>query len=165
MAGASASPSLTVRPALHADDVAVQRIFEQALLGADWLPADAAVDTDFKGNSSGETVFVCCSGDGVVLGVLAVYAPGAFIHHLYVDAAHRGLGVGALLLASLDSWLPRPWRLKCVTANRAARRFYQRGGWTETEVAMGSQGEYVVLRRFAEAATAAMLPESTENNP
>ena len=138
----------TVRPATPADAAAVQTIFERALLDADWLPPGAVPDTDFQRNSQGESVSVAVAPDGHISAVMAVYVAGAFIHHFYVAAAAQRQGVGRALLQSLDTWLPRPWRLKCVTVNTRALAFYRSQGWTETDRAMGSQGEYVVLRRF-----------------
>ena len=135
-----------VRIAEAADAAAIQGIFERALRSADWLPEGAEPDCDFKRNAAGETVLVCVSEDGQVRGFLSVYAGGAFVHHLYVDAPFQRQGVGAALLAWLDGWLPKPWRLKCVAANTAARAFYARRGWIETEHNLGSQGPYIVLR-------------------
>ena len=139
-----------VRAAEPADDDQIQTIFEQSLQQADWLAraAGTEIDTNFKRNSSGEAVYVCLSAAGRVSGFLAVYSAGAFIHHLYVAPDAQRQGVGRALLAALADTLPKPWRLKCVTANLAARQFYARTGWLETEKALGSQGEYLVLRQF-----------------
>ena len=123
---------------------------------ATWLAPGAEIDTDFKRNSGGETVWVCpgrgagidLGSDHPLLGFIAVYAPGAFVHHLYVAPQALGQGIGRALVDSLAGWLPKPWRLKCVVANTAARAFYAHTGWVETERAMGSQGEYVLLRQF-----------------
>ena len=168
MARADGPGGWTVRPAGPADDAAIQALFAQTLTQAIWLAPGADIDTDFKRNSGGETVWVCTGPDarepgqtpgqtpgqapgqapGQVLGFIAVYAPGAFIHHLYVAPQAQGQGIGRALLDSLADWLPKPWRLKCVVANTAARAFYARTGWVETERAMGSQGEYVLLRQY-----------------
>ena len=145
---ANAATPHTVRPATPADATAVQIIFERALLDADWLPPGVEPDTDFQRNSQGEAVYVAVAPDGCISAVMAVYVAGAFIHHFYVAAAAQRQGVGRALLQSLDTWLPRPWRLKCVTVNTRALAFYRSQGWAETERAMGSQGEYAVLRRF-----------------
>jgi len=141
---------ITVRLAEPRDAADIQRIFERTLREADWLPKGADPDTDFLRNSGGETVYVGLSPQGEVAGFLSLYTPGKFIHHLYVEAGRQRQGVGVALLNSLESWLPKPWRLKCVTINTPARAFYARCGWVETETAMGSQGEYVLLRKFAE---------------
>ena len=143
------APSLHfVRAAEPADADQIQAIFEQALRAADWLAPGGEIDTDFKRNSSGEAVYVCLSPAGRISGFLAVYAAGAFVRHLYVAPDAQRQGVGRALLAALAAGLAKPWRLKCVTANLAARQFYARTGWVETEKALGSQGEYVVLRQF-----------------
>ena len=141
---------LTVRLAQPSDAPAVQSIFERALRAADWLPAGAEPDTDFVRNSSCETVHVCTTDDGAVRGFIAVYDPGSFVHHLYVDAAFQGQGVGrAILAAVVDSQPNKPWLLKCVLINTRARAFYANTGWRETATAMGSQGPYAVLRKVA----------------
>lgn len=114
-----------------------------------WLPPNADVDTNLKKTSSGETVVVCLAPNGDLAGFVSVYAPGAFIHHLYVADEFQNQGVGTQLLASLNDWLPKPWRLKCVTANRQALAFYEKTGWVKTETNTGSQGEYVVLRHYS----------------
>ena len=141
-----------VRSATPADDAQIQALFESAIASARWIPDEAPRDTDFKRNSGGESVFVCCAVDGRVTGLLSVYVGGAFIHHLYVAPSCQRQGIGAALLDSMQAWLPQPWRLKCVVANGAARAFYARLGWHEIETNMGSQGPYVVLRLGAPAA-------------
>ena len=159
--GGHEATRLLVRPATPADAADLQRIFDHALRDADWLPAGAEPDTDFARNSTGEEVWVCLSPEQHVIGLLSVYVARAFVHHLYVDAAHQRQGVGAALLDSMQSWLPQPWRLKCVTANTAARAFYARCGWVETEHNLGSQGPYVVMRCGAEPAPAKIQPMKT----
>ncbi len=141
-------PLPAVRPARAVDAPGLQSVFARSLLSAAWLPPGSPPDTDFARNSQGEAVWVCADPAGPVLGFVAVYAAGAFIHHLYVAPEARGCGVGRALVDSLDAWLPRPWRLKCVIANQAALAFYARLGWVESHRDHGSQGEYAVLRRF-----------------
>ena len=140
-------PRHQVRLATAQDEAAVQGIFERAIRSATWLAADADADTDFKRNSSCEVVTVCATADGQVAGFMAVYEPGSFVHHLYVDDRYKQQGVGTALISSLDAWPDKPWRLKCVLSNAAARAFYARIGWRETETNLGSQGPYVVLRK------------------
>ena len=157
----SAANAHRVRPATPADDQAIQALFEQAITSARWIPDGAPRDTDFKRNAGGESVFVACNGAGRVTGLLSVYVGGAFIHHLYVAPACQGQGIGAALLDSLQAWLPKPWRLKCVVANEAARAFYARLGWVEIETNVGSQGPYVVLRHGPAAAPQALINTHT----
>lgn len=144
------APGWTIRTAEAGDEVAIQALFAHTLLSARWLPDSAKDDVDFKRNSGGETVWVCVDGQGRLLGMVSVYAPGKFIHHLYVAPGQARRGVGRALLDSLDTWLPRPWYLKCVERNIEARAFYKACGWIETETNLGSQGRYVVLRRRAD---------------
>ena len=138
----------TIRPATDADAPALQALFALTLIQATWMPEGAERDTNFQRNSQGEAVHVCIAPDGSLLGFVAVYVAGAFIHHLYVSPLAQGQGVGRALIDSMASWLPKPWRLKCVTANAQALDFYLHTGWQLTDKAMGSQGEYAVLRQF-----------------
>lgn len=67
--------------------------------------------------------------DGVIAGFIGVYAEKQFIHHLYIAQPFRRQGIGAALLDSIEAWLPRPFRLKCVEANAEALTFYRSRGW------------------------------------
>ncbi len=154
-------PAPGVRPARPQDAPAVQRIFAHSLQSSDWLPGAAEHDTDFARNSSGESVAVFEATDGAIAGFVSVYAAGAFIHHLYVDQAHQRQGVGRALLAWLQTWLPQPWRLKCVIANTRALAFYARCGWVETGRSVGSQGPYAELRYGAPKPPVKIAPMKT----
>jgi len=129
---------------------AVHAIYREAVVNASWLPATTQWSTDFTTVCKGETVFVCCDVAGEVLGFISVYEQGQFIHHLYVASSCRGRGVGSTLLDSLESWLPMPWRLKCMTANQGALALYLARGWIEEERTLGPDGTYVLLGRFAD---------------
>ena len=75
--------------------------------------------------------------DGEVVGFAAVWEADDFLHHLYVDPAGRGRGVGVALLTAATADLgERAW-LKTGTHNEAARRFYTRRGWREEPLSEG----------------------------
>lgn len=135
----------TIRPAEPQDAEALQRLYGQA--DAAWLPAEARGRRDFAEASKGERVFVCCDPAGTVIGFVSVYEQESFVHHLYVSPAHLRQRAGTALLDSLQSWLPMPWRLKCVTANARAMRFYEARGWTVEGHGTGPDGPYALLRK------------------
>lgn len=135
----------TIRPAEPQDAKALQRLYGQA--DAAWLPAEARGRRVFAEASEGERVFVCCDPAGTVIGFVSVYAQESFVHHLYVSNAHLRQRAGTALLDSLQSWLPMPWRLKCVTANARALRFYEARGWMVEGHGTGPDGPYALLRK------------------
>ncbi|WP_417735119.1 GNAT family N-acetyltransferase [Rosistilla oblonga] len=139
----------SIRRATPADTIDAGRIFRDVVSSAHWLPVASRLQTDFAAASEGEDVFVCCDAENVVQGFVAVWRPEAFIHHLYVDSRFRNQGVGTLLLDSLDSWLPRPWTLKCANANHAAMAFYLSRGWRLIAEGENEHGSYSVLESVA----------------
>ena len=137
----------TVRQAQPRDMQFVRELFSEAIAGSDWLPAAARTQTDFSAVSEGESVLVCCSLEGRLLGFVSVFEPDSFVHHLYVAPSCQRQGVGKALLSSMRTWLPMPWHLKCVTANESALAFYEANGWIEASHAQGPDGPYVLLRK------------------
>lgn len=135
----------TVRPATADDLPALQAIFSQCISEASWLPEPAKQDPVLADVSRGETVHVAATDAGVVVGFVSVQVAEPFVHHLYVHPAARGMSVGKVLLASLQTWLPLPWHLKCVSRNVEALKFYRRLGWEESGSGESEHGAYVVL--------------------
>ena len=136
-----------IRPATPETLAAVQDLYDRSILAADWLPGEARYESDFSKASAGETVSVCADEAGRILGFISVWPAGAFIHHLYVDAGHQGLGIGHELVGSLASWLPLPWRLKCVLANAKAMNFYSGLGFETVSVHPLENPPYALLSK------------------
>ena len=136
---------IDVRPATSADTDAVQRIYAASVGTAEWLPEHAHLATDFGAVSVGEVVHVAATNSGEVLGFVSVQPDASFVHHLFVRADVQGQGIGRRLLASLEPWLPVPWRLKCVRANQPALAFYAELGWREVASGESEHGPYAVL--------------------
>jgi GNAT superfamily N-acetyltransferase len=69
--------------------------------------------------------------DGMVVGFAAW--SGRLLGQLYVDGAHRGSGVAAMLLAETEGRMAQQGietsELHCVVGNERACRFYERMGW------------------------------------
>jgi ribosomal protein S18 acetylase RimI-like enzyme len=108
-------------------------------------PVPTAPDAAFREATRGEVVLVG-EIEGRIAGFAAIFVPEAFVHHLYVDGAARGRGVGATLLRAVRVRLGRRPCLKCRLDNTGALAFYARQGWTETERGTDAQaGPWVRL--------------------
>lgn len=140
---------ITIRAFQPSDSDELQALYERFVCGADWLPKGAQQDTDFAKTTEGERIFVAISDAGDLIGAVTVWEPESFIHCLFVDSGYQGQGVGSMLLDSLAPWLPFPWKLKCLMANRRALDFYRRRGWNKLETGLGDQGTYFLLGREA----------------
>jgi GNAT superfamily N-acetyltransferase len=137
-----------VRKAKASDTEKLARIFlESRLCTFYWQnPAQFHLE-DFEKQTAGEVVFVAEDEKGTILGFISVWAEESppFIHHLYISLEHQKKGIGKLLIQSLFSWLPRPYRLKCLTKNRKALTFYKKTGWVEVDRGRSIDGSYVLL--------------------
>ena len=136
-----------VRPFAEPDRAAVEAIYRECRAEATWLPPAAREHSDFAGDTAGETLFVAVGSDDHPLGFVSVWEPDRFIHHLYVRSEVRDRGIGKALLSSLNTRLPMPWKLKCLTANDAALAFYASQGWIKISSDVGEEGPYWVLEK------------------
>jgi GNAT superfamily N-acetyltransferase len=134
-----------VLPAIESDMADVERIFSESISLAPWIPEHTRTPRDFAAESEGERIFVCRDPEDCITGFISIWEPAAFIHHLYVDALYKRRGVGTALLGSLDDWLPKPWRLKCVETNTSAYAFYCARGWHLIDRGHGVHGSYLLL--------------------
>ena len=88
--------------------------------------------------------------DGVVVGFAAW--TGSLLGQLYVEDAHRGLGIAVTLLAETERRMAAEGietsELHCLVGNERARRFYERMGWqhagTVSEAVAGPNGAVAV---------------------
>ena len=128
-----------IRPATATDAPAVARIWEagwrDAHLGnvPDEL-ARARTSESFRTRAAQRVPDTAVAEvGGEVAGFVMV--DGDEVDQVYVDAAHRGSGVAATLLAEAARLVAegghrRAW-LAVVSGNARARRFYEREGWVD----------------------------------
>ncbi len=135
-----------IRTATSRDLAHAKKIYDSVIRVADWLPKGSRTKPDFSSATAGEDIFVSVNANRDVTGFISVWSEDSFIHHLYVASSFRRMGVGTALLASLDTWLPRPWTLKCVSANVHAMAFYKSLGWVSETTENGPEGEYHLMR-------------------
>lgn len=105
---------------------------------------------DFEAEVSGEQIELARLG-GRTVAYVSVWEPDAFIHHLYVDPASQGFGVGAALVERLAMrFSSKALSLKCLTINLTALTFYRRLGFEETtDVGRDAFGTWIRLHREA----------------
>lgn len=112
-----------------------------------WINPETFQKKDFKEMTEGEVVFVAEGEQGDILGFLSVweYEDPPFIHNLFVSPSYQRRGVGRLLIEELLSWLPPPYRLKCLSQNKAALAFYFKNHWVEICQDTCGEGAYFLL--------------------
>ena len=128
--------SLEIRRA-HADDEprlhaihhrATMSSYGRELIWLDAILADPATPLEIV---EWTIVAVDCAS---VLGYASV--TGCHLENLFIDPAAQGRGVGAALLAEFEAQLRGAFHtatLRCLHANRNARRFYERHGYQVRE--------------------------------
>ena len=132
---------VTIRPIKPGDEARCAAIMSRAMRQAfHWAHVPDTDVASFRAATTGETVLVA-ETNGLVVGFAAIYDPGCFLHHLYVDTDAQGAGIGKALLAEAIRSAGPSLSLKCQVRNDKARRFYRACGWVEDE-APGGEDEY-----------------------
>ena len=104
--------------------------------------ADEIADRfDRLANSTERAVFVACLGEAVVgwieVAIMHHLASANFgeINGLVVSAAHRGCGIGQLLVKRAEEWIASCGARRVVVRSRTVRaeahQFYLKNGYTE----------------------------------
>ena len=138
-------PGTAVRPYSPSDADACARVFARAWhAGHAYAPRtiDLAV---FVAETRGESVLVAEAAGRGVVAFASVHRPGSFVHHLYVDPAAQGLGIGRMLLDRAVALAGGRASLKCQCRNAQALAFYRHLGWTEGERGDGEFGPWTRL--------------------
>ena len=85
---------------------------------------------DFARQTQDEQIWVA-EQNGRLCGFIAIWAEDNFVHHLYVDDACHGQGLGRALLAHGLAGSTQPASLKVALRNHNALAFYHRLGWQD----------------------------------
>jgi len=101
---------------------------------------------DLAIHTTGERLFVCEDGHGMIAGFAAIWEPDDFIHMLYILPAFQGHGAGKALLTALPDWKSRRYRLKCLVKNTRAMAFYQALGFEIIGDGASAEGDYKEMR-------------------
>ncbi len=115
----------------HAAAVHLWQITEGIGLSASDSPENIAAYLERNPNMS----FVAFSGEALIGAVLSgTDGRRGYLHHLAVDPAWRGLGIGRQLVAHCLQALRRAGLPKChlflFRANRSGRQFWEHIGWS-----------------------------------
>ncbi len=138
--------SLRIRRARSGDTPQLEQLFlETRCHTFYWEDPTKFQLEDYQKQTVGEEVFVA-EGEGIIA-FISVWTQDRppFIHHLFVSPDHQRKGVGTKLVHSLATWLPPPYRLKCLAQNLGARIFYKKMGWVGLEEGTSPEGDYILL--------------------
>ena len=117
-------------------------------------PAGSFQLTDLDRQTQGELILVAEAaspgGSSEQVGFISIQEADYFIHHLMVDAAVHGNGVGRLLLRHLPEWGQARYRLKCLCSNTRATAFYKALGFIQIGTGMDADGEFAVFESSAQ---------------
>ena len=100
--------------------------------------------SDFTQDTSEEEIWVALH-KGRITGFISVWAQESFIHHLYVDKKYHNKGIGSALLNEAAKNFPSPLRLKCLSQNEKAVKFYEKKGWIHSGITKRNDiyGDYI----------------------
>jgi ribosomal protein S18 acetylase RimI-like enzyme len=125
-----------IRPFVMEDYAAVLRLWQTAGAGLTIRPSDRPEEVARKCTRDGD-LFLVAEQDGQVIGIIMGAWDGrrGWLHHLAVDAAHRGRGIASSLVATVEERLRDRGCLKVnllvSRANLEARALYRRLGYDE----------------------------------
>lgn len=136
-----------VRAFVEADREALRQLFVDSRDAAfPWAGVGAHRLEDFDVGTAGERILVAVHAH-LPIGFASVWQEDSFLHHLFVDPRHQGLGVGKMLLAACEPYFAGVPTLKCLSANVRAQQFYQAQGWRARSQADSPEGAYVLMER------------------
>ena len=139
---------IAIRDLTPADTLTCIAIFEAAWNSA-FPHAPRTIDAARFAIETADEAVILATIDGEILGFAALYAPDAFLHHLYVrPGAQRG-GVGSALLLETIGRTNGALNLKCQLSNTRARAFYAKHGFIGGECGEDATGPWVRLHATA----------------
>ena len=116
-----------------------------ARLAFPWRPPEETAPDRFPDSIQDEELWVAEMERGIV-GLVSIYRPDSFVHHLYVDPALHRRGIGRALLSLALARCGGHAELKCQEANREACLVYTRLGWRPVGWGWSTAGPWVRFR-------------------
>ncbi|HDX9578725.1 TPA: GNAT family N-acetyltransferase [Bacillus pseudomycoides] len=104
-----------------------------------WADIETMTLEDFDKDTVEEYI-ILAEENNRILGFASLYLPENFIHNLFVHPDYSGKGAGGELLNAAIEKMNKPLRLKCVSENKKAMKFYENKGWKKV-VEEGEPGE------------------------
>lgn len=104
-----------------------------------WADIEEMILEDFDKDTVEEYI-ILAEENNRILGFASLYLPENFIHNLFVHPDYSGKGAGGELLNAAIEKMNKPLRLKCVSENKKAMKFYENKGWKKV-VEEGELGE------------------------
>ncbi|MFF2093128.1 GNAT family N-acetyltransferase [Paenibacillus sp. NPDC058174] len=131
---------MIIREASEQDYPELRKIYlESRQQNFHWANSNEMTLEDFDRDTVEEQIIVAEDNSRIV-GFSSLYLPENFIHNLFVQPGYTGKGVGAELLQHALETMNKPIRLKCVSENHRALRFYESNGGKKV-VEEGNPGE------------------------
>ncbi|SFX21585.1 Ribosomal protein S18 acetylase RimI [Thermoactinomyces sp. DSM 45891] len=109
-----------------------------------WADVEQMTLEDFDQHTLEEHIIVAEENQSI-LGFASLYLPDNFIHNLFVHPEFSGKGVGTKLLQASIEKMTQPIRLKCVSKNHKAMKFYQEHGWRKVVEEGNLEEKYWVM--------------------
>ncbi|KQS34153.1 GNAT family N-acetyltransferase [Dyadobacter sp. Leaf189] len=109
-----------------------------------WFDEARLNEVSFDDDTENEFIVVARVGEKLA-GFASVWLPDNFIHHLYIDGAFQGVGIGKRLLANVVKRLQGNASLKCLVLNTRAVQFYKNNGWKTISTGDSDDGEYILF--------------------
>jgi ribosomal protein S18 acetylase RimI-like enzyme len=138
--------AISIRPFNEADHEKLRELYLLCRISAFyWIDSNLFTLDDFDEHTLDEEIWVATRNNEIA-GFMAVWPPDAFIHHLYIDAAYRGKGIGKALLTLAAQAYPTPLSLKCLVKNEPAVQFYRALNWEVIGEGSDTLGDYFLMQ-------------------
>ncbi len=145
--------SLIIRAATAADLPACAEIINDYIDATEWLPRTASreeIAANFEPGLLQRRLVLVAENEGAVVGYMTM-SPGGMVPALYLVPAARGQGIGKALLDRAKAESHGIVNLTVFEPNHAARRFYDREGFSEVPDArkIEEEGIPILLMRWS----------------
>ncbi|GGG64627.1 GNAT family N-acetyltransferase [Paenibacillus radicis (ex Gao et al. 2016)] len=131
---------MIIREARKQDYPELRKIYlESRQQNFHWVNRSEMASEDFDRDTVEEQIIVAEDNSRIV-GFSSLYLPENFIHNLFVHPSYTSKGVGGKLLHHALETMNKPIRLKCISENDRALKFYDNNGGKKV-VEEGNPGE------------------------